>query len=70
MLPSLIGDSILSGHHIPATKLWHLDIQPPTKQLANAATGTTKPAELVAFAHVVMFSPVVSTLAEALNLQD
>jgi len=60
------GDSILSSHCTPANKLWHLDIQPPTKKLANVAIGTAKPAKLVAFAHVAMFSPFLSTLAEAL----
>jgi len=61
------GDNILAGHCMPATKLWHLDIQPSNNQLANAAIGTAKPAELVAFAHATMFSPVLSTLAEALQ---
>jgi len=41
------GNNILAGYHTPATKLWHLDIQLPSKQLANAAIGTAKPAELV-----------------------
>jgi len=60
------GASILAGHCTPATKLWHLDIQLPTRQLGNVAIGTTKPAKLVAFSHVAMFSPILSTLAEAL----
>jgi len=44
-----------------------LDIQLPTKQLANAATSTAKLAKIVTFAHAAMFSPVLSTLAEALQ---
>jgi len=60
------GDSILAGHCTLATKLWHLDIQLSSKQLANAAIGTARPAKLVAFAHATMFSPILSTLAEAL----
>jgi len=34
---------------------------------ANAATSTASPANLVAFAHAAMFSPAISTLAEALR---
>jgi len=65
----------MSGHRTPATKLWNLDIQPPNAgACANAASGTTKPvrgtakaAKLITFAHAAMFSPAVSTLAEALR---
>jgi len=66
---------IMLGHHTAATKLWNLDIQAvPPEASANAAIGTAKPAKLVAFAHAAMFSPALSTLAEAgmaisLNLQ-
>jgi len=66
---------IMSGHRTPATKLWNLDIQPPNAgTCTNAASGTTKPvrgtakpAKLITFAHATMFSPAVSTLAEALR---
>jgi len=58
---------ILAGHRTPVTKLWQLNIQPPAKHAANAAMGTAKPADLVAFAHAAMFSPALSTLAEALR---
>jgi len=48
--------------------LWNLDIQAePLQASANAAIGTAKPAKLVAFAHAAMFSPALSTLAEALQ---
>ena len=58
---------IMSGHRTAETKLWNLDIQAaPPQACANAAIGTAKPAELVAFAHAAMFSPALSTLAEAL----
>ena len=57
---------ILAGSRTPTTKLWHLDIQPAT-HTANAAIGAATPADLVAFAHAAMFSPVVSTMAEAMR---
>jgi len=58
---------ILAGQRTPSTKLWQLNIQPPAQHSANAALGTAKPADLVAFAHAAMFSPTLSTLAEALR---
>jgi len=59
---------IMSGHQTSETKLWNLDIQAaPPQAYANAAIGTAKPAELVAFAYAAMFSPALSTLAEALR---
>jgi len=58
---------ILTGSRTPETKLWHVDIQPVLQHAANAATSTTSPANLVAFAHAAMFSPAISTLAEALR---
>jgi len=59
---------ILQGHRMQTSKLWELNIQPPTPatHLVNAAIGGASPADLVAFAHVALFSPVLSTLAEAL----
>jgi len=60
---------ILQGHHTAITKLWQLDIQPtgtPMTHMANAAIGSTMPADLVAFAHATLFSPALSTLAKAL----
>ncbi len=58
---------ILTGSHTPKTKLWHVDIQPALQHAANAATSTASLANLVAFAHMAMFSPAISTLAEALR---
>jgi len=60
---------ILQGHHMPATKLWELDIQPSRttpSHLATTAIGSTMPANLVAFAHMALCSPALSTLAKAL----
>jgi len=60
---------ILQGHCTAITTLWELDIQltalPPT-HCANATIGSTIPADLVVFAHTALFSPALSTLAEAL----
>jgi len=58
---------ILTGSHTPKTKLWHVNIQPAHQHATNAATSAASPANLVAFAHVAMFSPAISTLAEALR---
>ncbi len=58
---------ILAGSRTPTTKLWQLDIQPLAKHTANAAIGTATPADLVAFAHAAMFSPVMSTMAKAMQ---
>jgi len=58
---------ILAGSRTPATKLWQLDIQPLAKHTANAAIGTATLADLVAFAHAAMFSPVVSTMVKAMQ---
>jgi len=57
---------IMSGHQMAATKLWNLDIQAALPQArANTTIGIAKPAELVVFSHAAMFSPALSTLAEA-----
>jgi len=60
---------ILQGHQTPTSKLWELNIQPPTTavHLVNAAIGSASPADLVAFAHAALFSPALSTLAKALH---
>jgi hypothetical protein len=48
-------------------KLWHIDL-PNTNQFAGLAVNqSTKPADLVAFSHAAMFSPTITTLAEALR---
>ncbi len=61
---------ILQGHWTTITKLWKLDIQPtgtPPTHMANATISSAMPADLVAFAHVALFSPALSTLAEAFH---
>ena len=61
------GKTILTGSRTLWTNnMWHMDI-PPAAQHANAAIGTSTPAELVAFAHASIFSPALSTLTEALK---
>jgi len=64
---------ILQGQQTPTTKLWQLDIQPTTPEsthMADAAIGSATPtdmvADMVAFARTALFSPTLSTLAEAL----
>jgi len=57
---------VLQGQRTPATKLWELDIQPHPSASANAAIGSATTADMVAFAHGTLFSPVLSTLEEAL----
>jgi len=52
---------------MPSSKLWELNICPTPTAHANAAVGSTSPADLVAFAHAALFSPALSTLAEALR---
>jgi hypothetical protein len=67
--------TVLTGSRNPTTKLWHLNLTPhgtpqPTDKIlmqAHAAIGTATPAEIVAFAHAALFSPVLSTLATALE---
>jgi len=62
---------ILQGSRTPASKLWELDIRPPTPvppaAHAHAAIGGASPADLVAFAHAALFSPALSTLEVALQ---
>ena len=64
---------ILRGHRSPDTTLWHLsllsnpEVPPVPSHTALAAVGSATPAELVAFAHAALFSPVLSTLQLALQ---
>ncbi len=58
---------ILQGKHMPACKLWELNICPQVQHHANTALGSTTVADLVAFAHAALFSPALSTLEEALR---
>jgi len=58
---------ILQGNHMPASKLWELDICPQSQHHANTALGSATAADLVAFAHAALFSPALSTLEEALR---
>jgi len=59
---------ILQGNCMPSSQLWELDIQPtpPTLHTAHTAISSATPADLVAFAHAALFSPALSTMAEAL----
>ena len=62
---------VLTGHRTPTTKLWHVQLPTPTlttspPHSALATIGSATPAELVAFAHAALFSPALSTLAQAL----
>jgi hypothetical protein len=60
------GVCVLTGHrHIP-TGMWHVDLPPPKKHLANRI-GDPKTAELVAYAHAAMFSPSLTTLDQAIR---
>ena len=62
-------DVILTGTRSPTTNnLWYLDFpESPTKDSANSITLPHKAAELVAFSHAALFSPVLSTLSTALT---
>jgi hypothetical protein len=44
-----------------------LPLAPPANEHALLVNNTTKPAELVAFAHTALFSPSLSTLQTALD---
>lgn len=64
------GNIILQGSRTATEpKLWHINIpQAATKDTAALAVNqSTKPADLVAFSHVSLFSPPLTTLAEALR---
>jgi hypothetical protein len=56
---------ILIGHHNPTNGLWHADLAHPTIHMANFIEYPTT-ADLTAFAHAALFSPVLSTLEAAL----
>jgi Reverse transcriptase (RNA-dependent DNA polymerase) len=62
------GHKILQGTRAQTgAKLWHIDL-PQTSHFAGLAVNqSTKPADLVAFSHAAMFSPTITTLAEALR---
>ncbi|CAB9516008.1 hypothetical protein SEMRO_754_G197490.1 [Seminavis robusta] len=65
-----MGDTILTGHRDPNTnKLWEIDLDHQAPEQANlmATASSTTPADMVAFAHAALFSPVPSTLREALK---
>ena len=56
-----MGDNILQGQRGPDTnQLWHLNINNNKHQanLLTASNPSATPAELVAFAHAALFSPV------------
>jgi len=67
---------VLSGKRDTTTGLWHLNLvdptplatlPAPTEHQSHAAVGSATPAELVAFSHAALFSPVLSTLVTALD---
>jgi hypothetical protein len=65
---------VMQGHRCNSTKLWHIDtvypattVSDPPFQWAGGAIGANTAAQLVAFAHASMFSPSLSTLAQALQ---
>jgi len=62
------GTTVLTGQRDPTSRLWVVtttdDTAPNHALLVNQ---TTKPAELVAFAHAALFSPALSTLQTALD---
>ena len=70
-----MGDVILRGTRgIQTNKLWqiNLPLQTPTaKQYANATitTPSATPADITRFLHAAFFSPVISTLTQALKLK-
>jgi len=58
---------IMQGKRTPSSKLWELSIRPTPTAHANTAVGSASTADLIAFAHAALFSPSLSTLAEALH---
>jgi len=63
------GQVVLLGTRTPTTRLWQLDLTaaPPASHECHAAVGSATPAEIVAFMHAALFSPVLSTLDLALS---
>jgi hypothetical protein len=59
------GATILSGNRRSDTGMWHIHLPMPNVQVANAI-GEPKIPEVVAFAHISLFSPALSTLETAL----
>ena len=70
-LIQFMGDTILKGHrNIGTNLLWQINLanQSNPHHLANAATTpSATPADLVTFAHATFFSPVLSTLRQAIK---
>jgi hypothetical protein len=62
------GKNILHGERAATgARLWHVKL-PNTSHFAGLSVNqSTKPADLVAFSHTAMFSPTITTLAEALR---
>jgi hypothetical protein len=61
---------ILTSQRDPITRLWTVNTVTPTPhdpEQALLVNHTTKPAELVAFAHAALFSPALSMLQTALD---
>jgi hypothetical protein len=69
------GQIILTGIHSPVTELWSVDLPtspvtrtpglptpPPSMQQANTTSQSASPAQLVAFAHAALFSPVLGAM--------
>jgi len=66
------GNLVLQGTRTQRTRLWELDLQQPvcpTSQQCHLAVGHDTAADLVAYAHAALFSPALSTLAEAMHRQ-
>ncbi len=57
---------ILQGYRSTATNLWHVNL-PAAPHSSLSAVGAATPADLVAFGHAALFSPVLGTLATALG---
>jgi hypothetical protein len=63
----LNNETILSGPRSDTQpKLWEIEL-PLTQYAGNAVNHSAKPADLVAFSHATLFSPPITTLAEALR---
>lgn len=70
------NEVILRGNRDPATTLWIIPVEiesdnqneDTTIHLANQINAPTKIPELVAFAHAALFSPAISTLQKAIDM--
>ena len=75
MIVSYAKQIVLTGLRTPITRLWQFTMptqaEPtspePIAETPLAAIGSAMPAELIRFAHAALFSPVLSTLEEALK---